>query len=130
MSLNRKHPGKHRHRERVISALLTTSTQTAAAELSGISLATIKRWLSKDPTFQAEINAARAAILQNTTNRLVTTSLAAAEVLYEIAKSPAASESSRVAASGKLLALAYQAGIISTIEERLQQLETVGGEEE
>lgn len=119
--------GRSRHREKVIAALLSTSKMTDAAEQSGVSVPTNNRWLATDPTFAAELKAARNKFLQDTmtatTKALVDASLNSVGVLKEIANNPALQESARVAASKAVIEFAYKSGLYAELEHKISQLE-------
>jgi hypothetical protein len=118
--------GRSRHREKAISALLSTSTITDAAAQSGISLSTLKRWLAT-PEFAAELKAARNKFLQDTmtatTKALVDASLSSVETLKGIAGNPFLNESARTSAAKAVIEFAYKSGLYAELEHKIEQLE-------
>ena len=104
--------------------LLTTSTQRQAALESGVSEATIARWLKNDPAFIAELNAAKVEMTANVTSQLRAAASGAVETLVAVSANPAYAESARVSAAAKILDNFIKCNTLESIEARLAQLES------
>lgn len=72
---------------RVLAGLLTGHTVTAAAADAGISCETVHRWLRKDYGFQAAFNCGQSEIVQEMKAVLLSTALAAAEIVGDAVQS-------------------------------------------
>ena len=116
--------GKSRKRSLVILKLLTTSTQRQAALESGVSEATIARWLKNDPAFIAELNAAKVEMTANVTSQLRAAASGAVSTLIAVSANPAYAESARVSAAAKILDNFIKCNTLESIETRLAQLES------
>lgn len=114
--------GLSRKRQEAALAIVTCPTVRAAAASIGISEVTLYRWL-RDESFRVLVSASRKQVMDATVNRLVATSLNAVEVLHSVANDSTAEHSAKVSASRALLQYSIQAGLISELESRLQQLE-------
>jgi hypothetical protein len=90
---------KLNRREQALAALLAEPTLERAAAKAGISLATIKRWLS-DPEFQGAFRAARRQLVENAVTRLQQITTAAVATLYECQSSGPPAVRVRAAAAG------------------------------
>lgn len=88
---------KQRRREQAIAALLSSSTVEDAARKAGVSVATLKRWLSEDEDFRREYHAARLAIVEGTTNLLLTLNTSAILTLAQNLRAPRPADSNRAA---------------------------------
>ena len=133
MSQTKTAQGRVRHREAVISALLSTRTIADAAAKSGVSVPTIKRWLAT-PDFALELKAARNKFLQDTlsatTKALVDASLSSVETLKGIASNPFLNESARTSAAKAVIEFAYKSGLYAELEHKIAQLEGDSGNNE
>ena len=69
-----------RKQELAVSAVLSSKTLSAAAELAGVSSRQLATWM-KLPSFQAALRRARQRILESTVSRLLNASGAAVETL-------------------------------------------------
>lgn len=72
-----------RRQAAAIEALLTHGTQTAAAQAAGIDRGTLARWLT-DPEFCAQLRAAEAAAMEETSRRVLAMSNAAVTVVASV----------------------------------------------
>jgi hypothetical protein len=93
---------RSRRRELTIAALIAHPTVKAAAKAAGIAEITLHRWL-KEPGFAADYQAARARVLETAAEQLRAGTLAAVDVLREIAANKRAPSSSRVQAARSFL---------------------------
>ena len=111
-----------RKRERVLTALLSTSTIAQAAEQSGVSISSVNRCLA-DEAFRAALRAAESAIMAGVTRKLIVNSGSMSDVLLEIAIDPDAPKPSRVAAVIGGIKLAQGGHEIGNLESRIAMLE-------
>ena len=115
--------GKQRQQELAIQGLLLQPTIELAAEYSGVSKATLYRFLAQED-FQRLYKDAKQKLLETAVNKLGTACAGAVDVLVAIAHDLASPQSSRVAAARSILQLAISAGAIAQLEERLALLES------
>jgi alpha-beta hydrolase superfamily lysophospholipase len=71
-------------REQAILALLSERTLERAAKRCGVNERTLRRWLTDDPAFKAEYDAARRATFQAAMSRVATLTVRAVEALEEL----------------------------------------------
>lgn len=95
-------------KEKAILALLQEPTVEKAAVQSGISRATLFRWL-KDPIFQARLTEAREHASNMALLNLSELSGRATQVLREIMEAPQVNPRARVAAARTALQMAFKA---------------------
>jgi len=93
---------------RAIAALLTQRTVLAAAREVGVNESTIRRWLGKDPAFQAAWKEARSGLMDEAVARAQQTAGEAMVVLREILMH-AELDSNRVAAARTILEVGLKA---------------------
>jgi hypothetical protein len=91
-----------RKRETAIAALLSCPTVLEAAKIAGISESTLHRWM-REPGFAAKYQQARENVLVAASEELKAGSLAAAQVLVEVAADKKLPSASRVAAARTIL---------------------------
>jgi predicted site-specific integrase-resolvase len=75
-----------RRMEAAVAALLVAPTLEAAAQQSGVSVTTLRRWL-RDPEFQRQFRAARRQVVEQATTQLQQSSGRAVHTLYELLSS-------------------------------------------
>jgi transposase len=119
--------GKSRKREQAIIALLNTRTIADAAQMAGVSLRTMKRWLA-DPEFKAQFERAKSELLRTATAKLRREASTCVEVLARIAQDEKAPPAARVSASTVILKFALDAETQEVLEERLRRLEEQSNE--
>ncbi len=107
---------------KAITALLTCSSITQAADEVGVTPRTLFRWLG-DPTFDAAYKAAKRETVGQAIARLQQLSGAAVVVLGQVMADRRAPASSRVAAASKILDTAIKVVELEQIEQRLAALE-------
>ena len=107
-----------------IEALLTCSTQKAAALKVGVSLRTLSRWLS-DREFKAELSRRQDAVVSAVTAALVGRSGEAVKTLDDLLKDSDASPAVKCRAALGILSQTRQAVELSDLAERVAQLEAV-----
>lgn len=106
--------------DELVVALLTSKSQTEAAEKLGVSKQTITRRM-KNPTFKEMFTAYRKGILDNVNTQLVNSTQKAVDVLVELMKSK--NEMTRYNASSRILSLAQDYISMQDIIERMDKLE-------
>jgi hypothetical protein len=115
--------GKERDNERLIEALLSTNSLSAAAKKAGVSKRTVLRRL-EDQEFQAVFTKAKRDVLKRATAILTRNSGKAAVTLGQIFQGkPVENQSARVSAAKATLSLAIAALTFEDIDERLRKLE-------
>jgi hypothetical protein len=102
--------------------LLSSPSVEEAARASGISDATLWRWLA-DPVFDRRYRELRRGAVKVATARLQELSGLAAQTLAEIMASAAATPASRVAAARTVLEMSLRSVELEEIESRLAALE-------
>jgi hypothetical protein len=106
----------------LLLALLTTKSQTEAAEALGINKQTISRRVNK-PEFKAKFTEFRKQMLDKVNTQLVNSSSKAVQVLVELMNSR--NEMTRYNASSRILSLAQDYISMQDIVERLDRLELI-----
>ncbi len=109
---------------RALESLLTQPTIRAAAEDSGNSEATLRRWL-KDPAFSAALTEARERLFEGTLTALQRASGDAVMCLHSIVNDEETPASVKVNAAGKVLDLALRSREQLDLTQRLQKLELI-----
>jgi hypothetical protein len=117
-----RNSGRSRLRERAIEALLREPTQEKAAQVTGIGLRTLQRWLT-DPMFQEGLREAKSAALADATSRLRMVARRSVDVLDSIANNRRATYASRVSACRCILELGFESYLLEEVETRLRKLE-------
>jgi len=115
--------GKERQKELAIQGLLLQPTIELAAEYSGVSKATLYRFLAQED-FQRLYKEAKQKLLEAAVNKLGAASAGAVDVLVLIAHDAASPQACRVSAARAILQLAISAGAIADLETRLALLES------
>lgn len=111
-----------RRQQNAISSLLISRTLREAAESSGTSAKTLRRWMS-DGEFVAAVEEARAEALKGLLQRLGHLAVTAVETLEAVMLSDKAPHSAKVRAANATLTNLLKVREITTIEERLARLE-------
>lgn len=113
-----------RNQDKALAALLIADTQADAAEKSGLSVRTIRGYMS-DPAFAAEYNRRRLEQVTNATRQIQTKLQAAVAIMAEIITSdqpiPAARE--RIMAARSLLEFGLKYTEMADIMTRIKALE-------
>jgi hypothetical protein len=124
------HGSRGGKRELVIAALLTNRTHADAAELCGISLRTLQRWLKED-AFNSAFQAAKSDLVNATTGRLRASGVEAVETLRVVAADAECPPQARVSASRAILEFMFAAVELEDVLVRLEKLEQErGGDDE
>jgi transposase-like protein len=118
----------HKQRQ-AIPALLASGTVTAAAEAAGISRETLYRWLRTDAQFRAELHAAEALALAETTRRLVALSGHALTTITGVMLDATEPGAIRLRAADVILQRLLQLRELVTLEDRITALEESAGRE-
>jgi phosphoenolpyruvate-protein kinase (PTS system EI component) len=111
-----------RKQEQVIAALLRSPTISGAAEQSGISEATLFRWLQR-PAFEEAYRRARQSAVDQAIAALQQATGQAVATLQEVQRDPDAPASSRVTAAKTVLEMALKLRESEELEARLSALE-------
>ena len=108
---------------KAIKALLEGQKQQDAAILAGVSARTIRRWLTNDYDFVAELRQGNQILIQNVTRRLLSGLDLATDVLRQILEDDTANQSVKLRAVGILLDKAVRLVELNDVMERLETLE-------
>ena len=108
--------------QKALIAILEADSIKEASEQSGISRASLFRFL-QDPAFRKELSEARGRMVDIAVAKLSKACSAAVGVLVEIMKNRELSPSPRVTAAKGILDLAFKAGEIEDLKQRLEILE-------
>ena len=108
-------------RDRLIAALLTAPSITAAAKQAGVGLRSATRWLA-EPNFQSRYQAARAGILQPTVNILLSASLEAAGLLLRIVRGEQPPSAGLIAAARSVLEFGLKGRELENLEGDIKML--------
>jgi hypothetical protein len=117
--------GRSRLRDKAVIALLQEPTIEKAAQVTGVGLRTLQRWLT-DATFQEAMRKAKSDALADATAKLRMAAGRAVQVLYSIANNRRAPCAARVSACRCILEKGLDAHVIEGVEERLLILERQG----
>jgi hypothetical protein len=119
--------GRSRLRERAVVALLQEPTIESAAQVTGIGLRTLQRWLT-DATFQESLRKAKCDALQDATGKLRMAAGRAVAVLDHIANNRRASYAARVTAARAIIEMGLEAHTIEEQDARILALELQGSQ--
>lgn len=108
--------------ELAIVGLLKSNDLQGAAEVAGVSVNTLLRWLQQEE-FQNNYKQAKQETLKQAISQLQAASSEAVSVLREVAKDSAVSPSARVSACKAILDGAIKITELQDMEERLTELE-------
>lgn len=118
--------------EEAIPALLASPSIPKAAEQTGVSKATLWRWM-KEPAFAEAYRQARKEVVGHATSRLQHMSSEAAQALHEVATDPSAPHAARVSVARAMLDMAVTTTHNQEFEAWIANLEgssdTAGGED-
>jgi hypothetical protein len=114
--------GRSRLREKAVIALLQQATIEKAAQVTGVGLRTLQRWLT-DATFQEALRKAKSDALADATAKLRMVSGRAVQVLDSIANNRRATYAARVSACRCILELGLIAHEDEELERRILNLE-------
>jgi len=117
--------GRSRLREKAVVALLQEPTIEKAAQVTGVGLRTLQRWLT-DATFQEALRKAKCDALADATAKLRMAASRAVHVLDFIANNRLVSSAARVSAARCILEMGLEAHVVEDVEERLLVLEKQG----
>ena len=110
-------------RDRVLEALLTSTTITEVAEKSGVSKRTIYNYFAQDDDFRKEYAVLRSANLREVSDRIADGVTCAVDVLREIATDSTVSASARVSACRTILENYMRMQEIVVVDDRLSEIE-------
>ena len=110
------------NKEQVALNLLTCPTNKEAAEKSGVSITTLYR-MKKDSDFQDILQKVKNSIFQETMQKAQGYCMESLEVLREVAKDTAATDSARVSAARTILELGVTLHEDENIIQRLAEME-------
>ena len=111
-----------RKKEQAIGALLSHRNLEESAKASGISTATLKRWM-KLPEFKAAYLEARREVVFQTNARMQQNAGVAASVLFKLMADPATPPSIRARTAQCILECANKSLELEDIEARIARLE-------
>ncbi len=114
--------GKTRLDERLIAALLSKPTVSAAARAAGVSPRTAQRRM-RDAEFEEKFRDAKVRLVSETTSRLTANAVGAATVLKKIFDNKKATPGARVAAATATLRLTLESYELQELEKRISDLE-------
>jgi hypothetical protein len=117
--------GRSRLREKAVVALLQEPTIEEAAQVVGIGLRTLQRWLT-DASFQEALHKAKSDALADATGRLRMAASRAVRVLDFVANNRRASSAARVSAARCILEMGLESHVIEELELRILALERQG----
>jgi len=121
--------GKSRKKEEAIAALLVHPTIAGAAKASGVSEASLLRWL-KEETFATDYRTARRQAVEVAIGLLQKASGAAVATLVSIMQDGEKPGSVRVSAARSVLDMAFKGMELQDMEVRLGVLETALAEQD
>ena len=111
--------------ERAVLALIAEPTVEKAAELAGISDATLFRWM-REPAFREAYLAARRVAVEGAVSILSHSAVEAAMVMCQVMRNERAPIASRLAAARSVLTAAFKGVELLELEARIQALEEDG----
>jgi len=111
-----------RKKEKAIAALLTTDTIEQAANVAGIAVSTLYRWL-REPVFLEQYRKARKAAVDQAISTLQERANAAAKALIDIVEDQEMPPSVRVASAREILQTSIRGIERDDFEHRLEELE-------
>ena len=115
------------NRERVLAALLTCSTETEAAEVSGVADRTVRRFLA-DADFRRELSERRLALIDGAAGALQAKISAAIETIGEIMQNEKAKPTDRLAAAKAILDYGIRYTELYDLAKRIAAIEEVIGQ--
>jgi chorismate synthase len=114
--------GKTRLDERLIAALLTKPSVSAAAKAADVSTRTAQRRM-RDAEFEEKFRNAKVRLVRETTSRLTANAVGAAAVLKKIFDDKKATPGARVAAAIQTIRLTLESYELEELERRVADLE-------
>lgn len=115
------------NQEKVLAALLTSSTKAEAAAKAGISSRQLRRYLDK-PEFLAEYQRRKSAMIEDATTQLQNSLSGAIAALSDIAEDEQAERYARISAARAILLYCVRYTETSEIIPRLERLEEIASE--
>ena len=115
------------NQEKVLAALLTSSTKQEAAAKAGISSRQLRRYLDK-PEFLAEYQRRKTAMIEDATTQLQNSLSGAIAALSDIAEDERAERYARISAARAILLYCVRYTEASEIIPRLERLEEITNE--
>jgi len=112
---------------RAVTALLTSSTIRAAAQVAKVGYRTLNRWLAEDEDFKQALIDAEAEALAQAARAMSTGASRAVQTLLAVIDDPVATNSERIAAARSFLALLPNVRLLGSIEAKLAKLDLDGG---
>jgi hypothetical protein len=116
-------------REAAILALLSEKSIGAAAKSCGVNERTLRRWMTDDETFQAELTEARRAIFQAGMHRVQALTAAAVETLEALMR-PKVPPAVRLGAARTVAELGTHQHDAETIMRKLDEIEAYQRQQE
>lgn len=113
--------------EKLLTALLTTSTINSAAEKAGVTEKTIRNRLA-DPDFRAEYDQRRRSMVDNACKTLQLAMTGASAILGNIAKDQSVSPAARISAARSVLEYGYKLTELTDLAARVAALEAAAKE--
>jgi len=110
-------------KQRAVVALLSESTQAAAAAKANVSARTIRRWLAEDGEFRADYREARRQLVEEAVKDIQKACVAATRTLREVMSDTAAPSSARIGAARIVLTVAIEAVERDSLMSRIDELE-------
>ena len=117
------------NREKILAALLGSSTKKEAANKAGVSVRTVFQYL-EDPAFAAEYEAAKRNLIREAGDKIKQSLSPAVDVLKAIATDEKAGKTARVQAARTLLEYGIRLEEFTTLEARITALEQEKGLED
>jgi hypothetical protein len=111
-------------RKRAVVALLSERSIGAAADRCGVNEKTLRRWMTDDEAFKAELTEARRALFQAGMNRVQALAAEAVETLAAL-MAPDVSPAVRLGAARMVAEIALQQHDAEVIVQRLEQIEAL-----
>lgn len=122
----RSSPTLSARQRRAVEALRGTGEVTSAAQMAGVSRATLHRWLT-EPLFVAAVRSAEAQALDDLSRMLVRLGGTAAGTLAQAMTDPTTPAATRVRAADAVLGRLLQLRELATLEARVNDLERAAG---
>lgn len=123
---NSGHGSRAGKRELAIAALLTSRTHADAAQVAGIGLRTLQKWLT-EPAFSEAYRQAKSELVTGTTAELRMNGTKAVATLSRIASDVEAPPAAQVSAARSILEYLFRGHEDENIIERLDRLESERG---
>ena len=110
-------------RDRILEALLTSTSIREVAAKSGVAVRTVYNYLGQDDDFKKEYAVLRSANLKEASDRIAEGVTCAVDVLKEIAENSEVSPSARVSACRAILEHYCKMQEVVDVDDRLSEIE-------